>query len=708
VAAQTIKLKSIEFYNFKSFLRGKYTFPEEGLISIEAENKETGGSSGAGKSTFLNAIAYALGYCEFPASTLKGWNSDDDMRVVLTLGTSDGDMEISKGSKNYLKVGGVTVTGAKAIEEKLRSIVGLDAETLKALVYRRQKSSGLFLTMDDSEKKEFLGKVMNLDMYEKAIEDTKEKLSKLKSLSSITEHNVNAIGDIEKPVEPFIPELVLDEHRDDIELQKKLRDEAFAKEQETAGKIDALSKEKEQKLSDVLKEYAPKESQAQSDLDSYADSYSFTPDTSELTACDTRIEKVKVRLEKVTKELQEAQKTHQDAVKAKSGEIAKLTHLASGFKHYQVTLDGLKKNKAKLEESVCFTCERDGFFSPQAKQTLDTQIMEVEKNLQMCVDASIQLPIAQKELDSLQPPSTALYDAMSNALATEQAKKKSIQEGLLNQQRDAKRQHELGAVELRNKLFSIQNEIGQKKTEIYHKYDSTISKLRQMESEFARETNNYKMRLIEAEHRLKKLHADHDIAMKQYKMDLGSYQTLQQMKDKLAKEKAEIELENGALELLKGFIGSIFEEILVEIADETNGILASIPNVSHCSVDFQTEAVTQKGTTKQRITTVVNVSGNSGPIKSVCSGGMETSIELAVDIAVAAVIARRTGASPQWIVLDEAFDGLDSGAKEACLEILQKHAHDKLVMVVSHVSDFREFFTSSIQIQYKDGKSEVV
>jgi DNA repair exonuclease SbcCD ATPase subunit len=79
-----------------------------------------------------------------------------------------------------------------------------------------------------------------------------------------------------------------------------------------------------------------------------------------------------------------------------------------------------------------------------------------------------------------------------------------------------------------------------------------------------------------------------------------------------------------------------------------------------------------------------------------------------VDIAVAAVIARRTGASPQWIVLDEAFDGLDSGAKEACLEILQKHANDKLVMIVSHVSDFREFFTSSIQIQYKDGKSEVV
>jgi DNA repair exonuclease SbcCD ATPase subunit len=86
---------------------------------------------------------------------------------------------------------------------------------------------------------------------------------------------------------------------------------------------------------------------------------------------------------------------------------------------------------------------------------------------------------------------------------------------------------------------------------------------------------------------------------------------------------------------------------------------------------------------------------------------MESSIELAVDIAVASVIARRTGASPQWIVLDEAFDGLDSVAKEACLEMLQKHANDKLVMVVSHVSDFREFFANSINIEYKEGKSTV-
>lgn len=707
MASKAIRLKHIEIQNFKSFHKASYSFPECGLVSLEADNKDTGGSSGAGKSTFLNAIAYALGYCEFPASTLKGWGSDDDMKVVLTLSTPEGDVEISKGAKNYIKVGTTTVTGAKSIEETLQKIVGLDSDTLKALVYRRQKSSGLFLTMDDNEKKDFLGRVLNLDQYEGALEKAKASVSRANTAVATTESIISSHGEVSKPSEPFIPELALDEVRGEIELHKKSAEEMADKETVINSQITDAVTQYNAKCEALDSEYAPKIKHLQSELDTYLQSYSFTPDSTELTACEGRIEKVKARLAKVTKELEDAKKAHQDTVKAKSGEIAKLTHLASGFKPLQVQLDQLKDNKAKLEESVCYTCERDGFFNPVAKQKLDDKILEVEGSIQMCVDATIQLPISQKELDSLQPPSTSMYDAMTNALAVEQAKKKSIQDSLLTQQKDAKRQHELGATDMKNKLDALDNEFSRKKSDAYSKHSSFTDKLRESKRAFSDERSEHKRREIEADYKLKKLFADYEIAKKQYSMDLDRYEKFQQLKDKLDSDKKVLSTHTALADMLKGFTGSIFEEILDEISDEANGILGTIPNVAHCSIKFNTEHVTQKGTSKQRITPVVSVGGNSGPIKSVCSGGMESSIELAVDIAVASVIARRTGASPQWIVLDEAFDGLDSVAKEACLEMLQKHANDKLVMVVSHVSDFREFFANSINIEYKEGKSTV-
>lgn len=707
MASKAIRLKHIEIQNFKSFHKASFSFPESGLVSLEADNKDTGGSSGAGKSTFLNAIAYALGYCEFPASTLKGWGSDDDMRVVLTLSTAEGDVEISKGAKNYIKVGTTTVTGAKSIEETLQKVVGLDSDTLKALVYRRQKSSGLFLTMDDAEKKEFLGRVLNLDQYEEALEKAKSAISAIKPVVSATENIITSQGTIDKPVEPVLQELALDELRDDVELHKKAIEELADKELVVDSQIiDSISQYNSQ-VDALYTEYSPKLLKLESELDAYSKSYSFTPDTSELLACDARIEKVKSRLTKVSKELDEAKKAHQESVKTKSGEIAKLTHLASTFKPLQVQLDGLKGNKEKLEQSVCFTCDRDGFFNPDTKQRLDDKILEVENNIQTCVEANIRLPIAQSELDALQPPSTALYDAMTNALATEQAKKQSVQSALLTQEADAKKQHQLGAADLKNQFNALDNEFSLKKNDAYRKHCAVKDKLNDIKRKFSDEKNDHKRKEIEADYRVRKFVADHESAMKQHQSDMKRYNDYLFLVSKLESDKKCLDTQTALADMLKGFTGSIFEEILDEVADEANGILGTIPNVSHCSIVFNTEQVTQKGTSKQRITPVVSVGGNSGPIKSVCSGGMESSIELAVDIAVASVIARRTGASPQWIVLDEAFDGLDSVAKEACLEMLQKHANDKLIVVVSHVSDFREFFANSINIEYKEGISTV-
>ena len=84
-----------------------------------------------------------------------------------------------------------------------------------------------------------------------------------------------------------------------------------------------------------------------------------------------------------------------------------------------------------------------------------------------------------------------------------------------------------------------------------------------------------------------------------------------------------------------------------------------------------------------------------------------TSVELVVDLALIEVIQRRTGVSPGWIFLDEAFNGQGNVTKEACLEVLNEFSSNKTVLVVDHASEFKEFFSTFIEIERVDGLSRI-
>jgi hypothetical protein len=157
----------------------------------------------------------------------------------------------------------------------------------------------------------------------------------------------------------------------------------------------------------------------------------------------------------------------------------------------------------------------------------------------------------------------------------------------------------------------------------------------------------------------------------------------------------------------EGFLGAIFDEILAEITEETNRILARVPNTDTVTLRFDSEATTKGGKVNRTIVPILSVAGNTGKLESRCSGGMMSSIELAVDLAVAEVISRRTNSSPGWMCLDESFDGLDAASKEACFQLLHVQAQKKLILIVDHSESFSELFAETITITSKGGRSVV-
>jgi ABC-type lipoprotein export system ATPase subunit len=192
----------------------------------------------------------------------------------------------------------------------------------------------------------------------------------------------------------------------------------------------------------------------------------------------------------------------------------------------------------------------------------------------------------------------------------------------------------------------------------------------------------------------------------------------QQVMDDLASawHKASIELDQNKVSkaaeqdlslLLKGFMTAIFDEVLGEIAWNTNSMLARIPNVAHISMGFRSETTTNKGTIKRAITPYLNIGGSERPLKAALSGGMLAAVELAVDLSVRKVISARTGVTPGWLVLDESFEGLGIVEKEAVMQLLSQVASDTLILVVDHSTEFKESFTQVIEVEYRNGRSKI-
>lgn len=88
------------------------------------------------------------------------------------------------------------------------------------------------------------------------------------------------------------------------------------------------------------------------------------------------------------------------------------------------------------------------------------------------------------------------------------------------------------------------------------------------------------------------------------------------------------------------------------------------------------------------------------------SGGEQDIANLCMRIALSKVLARRSGAEANFIVLDEVFGSQDSDRRAALIEALRELDKEfGQVLVVSHVKDFMEHCTLRINVENVDGKS---
>jgi DNA repair exonuclease SbcCD ATPase subunit len=639
-----VRLQWLKLRAFRSFAEeARIDFPANGLLLIRGKNLSNQDPSGTGKSTIMLAVAYALDICPFPASELQSWLTDKDMQVQLGLETPQGEVVISRGKKNSIKIGDRTVTSAKAIAEELRNIFGLDSETLSAITYRAQNTKGLFLSLTDSEKKEFLTRLLGLVNIELAVDKAEERIKQLKPAMEAAEVNLAAFRkDLEGLQAQQFPEPEKDEalRAEFLELDRKrleLTKREFEIQEQAQGKKAKVK------------------------------------DDPELVRISTYINAAKAQYEVVLEAQQVRERefrANQEILRKKLMDIAQRDTM---ILNYRKELEQQKAQMAKLTAGHCPTCNRAWEDALAKAKALEGQI----ENLEATVGSLSRQQGDRQRLEA---------ELRINFSADPNVEKLRTLKTQLEAQLQEKTQALLFASteELQASLNAVKVELG-----AVHSRISGITQQLKMVQQV-----NEKLGQARA-------FAERNIAAIQAKIQAHETST-QSLSAELNSERDFV-----ALMGREGFLGVIFDDVLKEIEAEANERLARLANVSHVTIQFKSEVVTGKGTIKRSITPVVSINGQEARLDSGLSGGMYTSVEGQVDLAVMAVVQRRTGSLPGFLFLDESFNGQGNVTKEATMEVLREYAQEKLVVVIDHNSEFKELFTQFIDVVYKDGRSEI-
>lgn len=707
-----MRLSKLTLENFRSVTSPlSLDFDESGLVSLEAINRDSGGSSGAGKSTVALSIAYALGFCDISANALANRENPKGMGVTLELEHEGTSVTIHRGKSQWIKVGDQTSTGATAVTDGIRQLFGVGPDTIKALTYRQQKKPGLFLSMDDSSKKEFLGEILGLGAYEKALEATKSAVtsanSELATAAQAADNLENTLQSMPTLVDPVAPDRTAFATRA-VPLNREL---ALANEglQATKERLETLRSTLDESKSADAQIVALKASIVALRA-SLNEQVTYTVDHSALNALSQALITANDDLAKWESYDRAENQKVADQVRQMRQQLAPLQQAKGMAVGLAKQVMQLKAERAKLEQSMCPTCDRQWDEAQGKLVAIDQQIASHESQIRDHLESHKKAAPLEEEINRLSAQKFVSPQTTEAARAVSEAKEKVSQEKYRLQSEQAlfDQRHTAHKNKLRADISAAELGISQREQDIGQNFHTQIEEQVVLVSDF-------RSKVAKAESELSMLRNEYENAKKSYEQQKSQYDkyvdTMQGLNTKVRDARAKVaaadatqKLEEDSLNTIRTFLTHILDEVLQEIAQEANSILARMPNVQHLTVGFKTEAVTQKGVAKSKIVPFVVVDGQELQLASgVLSGGQETSLELAVDLALAGVVERRTGAQPKWMVLDEAFDGLDGVTKEHCLEILKTYASDRLVIVISHVPEFQEVFDGKITLTMKDG-----
>jgi len=676
-----LKLKKYSFSGVGRFVERQTINLENKshLIQIDGHNTNTGGSSGAGKSTTIESLAFLLGISEIPATQLQSRITDEPIWVQ---GEFEGGITITRSKKDGLTIQTPeeTVSGnSKLAEEKLDEIIGVNRDLLKTMCYKRQKQGGFFLNLTPKQSYDFLMQCLDLKEFQNKIFKLDELIkNKYKPRKIELDSSIKVLDDNIDQLKQLLSEKKPPE--------KEQQDESFLVTSMSSIKLDLLFIKKEK--------------------------------DKEISTAGSKPELVSVIFEKdeelknITNQINQVKNIINDNIKNKNTEIQQASSAVFKIKEH---LKELSQFRNKIEEINSFT------------SVLKEELQHLESgNCPTCLrvwGAKENTEKAQQIKEKIESNKKNIFEYLKEIekIPHYKAMEQKAEELLQNRtNRIINVLEEKDLLELQEKQRSLINEKENIKTSSTHEWLEKLNKWTQtilnINEKYDNKINYMESQIRELEHEIQK----NELKKKNYFQALQTYEIdcknindkisyncneLQKQIDELKDLEKNILLSEESVRLIKNFTLQKFQDTLNYIGYRATEIINLIPNMANAVIFFENSKETKSGSIKNEVNAVINLEGDTAvPIKTL-SGGERTSADFAIDLAVGEMIENMTQKGVNFFIIDEGFDGLDSVSKIQCLEILKSLNTDKKILMIDHSSEVKEMIYDTIIVKRIGEKS---
>lgn len=157
----------------------------------------------------------------------------------------------------------------------------------------------------------------------------------------------------------------------------------------------------------------------------------------------------------------------------------------------------------------------------------------------------------------------------------------------------------------------------------------------------------------------------------------------------------------------KGIQAAIIEEVLPELEEEANRLLARMTD-NRLHVCFETQRETKKGDTIE--TLEIKIADELGTRSyENYSGGEQFRVNFAIRVALSKLLARRSGARLQTLIIDEGFGTQDAQGRERLIEAINSIRDDfEMILAITHIQELKDAFPVHVEVTKTENGSQIM
>ncbi|MCJ7825085.1 MAG: SMC family ATPase [Anaerolineales bacterium] len=654
------------------------------------------GENGAGKSSLLDAITWALwGKARSNSPDDLIYQGQTEMRVALTFLQGDDRFRVIRQRKTGKRGSsllefqvwnpdveswqGIAESTIRETQVKIDGLIRLDYETFVNSAFLLQGRADEFTTKTPAQRKQVLANILGLSVWERYEDTAKQRISTTRSEIERLDGRLEEIGrelaqyeDYE--IELKSSELMANEKAAELEAAEK----EWASLEETRSELVALQRQ----VDDLTRRITSRErelAEAQSELkeaDARADQAAVTGALNEVQKALGQLDPLQVRLNELDVE---REKLTKEAANLRGANDA-LAPQAEPIKQRIETLSG-------ATEPVCPTCAQPLTDEHRHDLISDLEIEVAARRKQYSENRS-RITELETQLQSLSGERTTLNSQLSEQSALQ--KRAGELETMLSHADEAQRRAE----GLRERLKRWSSEFDQDQ-----KQRSTLEEQAQVCEKRLRAAS-ISQKDIDALRQAKRLADERVGGARQRLAALVSFE--QQRHERLHEREQRAEDLSLYEDLRQAFStrgvpAMIIETVVPELERTATELLSRMTDGRmHLRIETQREIKT--GELREALDIIIADDLGSRPYE-LYSGGEAFRIDFALRIALSRLLARRAGAQLRSLYIDEGFGTQDTRGREHLISAINSIQDDfDLILVITHIAELKDAFPVRIEV----------